>query len=361
MVWCCLSTTEGWKAYRWSRREFPKKSEIQCYCDLTEGHGDGDDPLLTGSTQLPLALGVPPSSSIPPSLPPALSGLRRDIESPAGRISLYSAGPQGAARGLPPLLLVHSVNAAASAAEVAPLFDHCARQRPVYALELPGFGFSERSARAYTPRLMTDALHAALAVIQSEHGGAVPDVLAVSLSGEFAVRAKTEAPHTIRRLALVSPTGFSGKKRRYGPAGGTLGLPWLYRLLTLDCWRQGIFKALTRPSVIRYFLKRTWGSGHIDETLWRYCVLTSRQPDAANAPLYFVSAYLFSTDINQLYERLEGPVWVSMATRGDFTDYRGRHTVEGKTNWQFCAIEGGALAFFEDLNGFTQKLDPHWD
>ena len=303
---------------------------------------------------------MPPSSSTPPLLPPSLSALRRDIESPAGRISLYSAGPTGAARGLPPLLLVHSVNAAASAAEVAPLFDHCARQRPVYALELPGFGFSERSARAYTPRLMTDALHAALAVIQSEHGGQAADVLAVSLSCEFAVRAKTEAPQTIRRLALVSPTGFSGKKRRYGPAGGTLGLPWLYRWLTKDFWRQGIFNALTRPSVIRYFLKRTWGSEHIDEALWRYCVLTARQPGAANAPLYFVSAYLFSTDINQLYEKLDCPVWVSMATRGDFTDYQGRHTVESQNNWQFCAIEGGALPFFEDLNGFTQKLDPHW-
>ena len=290
-----------------------------------------------------------------------MSALRRDIESPAGRISLYSAGPQVPTRGLPPLLLVHSVNAAASAAEVAPLFAHYAQQRAVYALELPGFGFSERSARAYTPRLMTDALHAALAVIQSEHGGEAADVLALSLSSEFAVRAKDEAPHTIRRLALVSPTGFSGNKRRYGPAGGTLGLPWLYRLLSLDFWRQGIFNALTKPPVIRYFLKRTWGSEHIDETLWRYCVLSARQPGAANAPLYFVSAFLFSTDINQLYERLEGPVWVSMATRGDFTDYRGRHTVEGKTNWQFCAIEGGALSFFEDLNGFTQKLDPHWD
>jgi pimeloyl-ACP methyl ester carboxylesterase len=290
-----------------------------------------------------------------------LSALRRDIESPAGRISLYSAGPEGAASRLPPLLLVHSVNAAASAAEVAPLFAYCAQQRPVYALELPGFGLSERSERAYTPRLMTDALHAALAVIQSEHAGEVADVLALSLSSEFAARAKNEAPHTIRRLALVSPTGFSGKKRRYGPAGGTLGLPWLYRLLTLEFWRQGIFNALTQPAVIRYFLKRTFGSEHIDETLWRYGVLTSRQPGAANAPFYFVSAFLFSADINQLYESLDGPVWVSMATRGDFTDYRGRHTVEGKTNWQFCAVEGGALAFFEDLNGFTQKLDPHWD
>jgi pimeloyl-ACP methyl ester carboxylesterase len=258
-------------------------------------------------------------------------------------------------------LLVHSINAAASAAEIAPLFEHYRQQRTVYALELPGFGFSDRSARSYTPRLMTDALHAALALIRSENGVEAADVLAVSLSSEFAARAKYEAPHSIRRLALVSPTGFSGRKLRYGPAGGTLGLPWLYRLLTMDFWRQGIFDALTRPGVIRYFLKRTWGAEDIDETLWRYCSLTSRQPGAANAAFYFVSAFLFSTDINQLYERLDGPVWMSMATRGDFTDYRGRHTVEGRKNWQFHAVEGGALPFFEDLTAFTKKLDPFWD
>ncbi len=208
---------------------------------------------------------------------------------------------------------------------------------------------------------MTDALHAALAVMKSEQGAAAADVLAVSLSSEFAARAKCEAPHSIRRLALVSPTGFSGRKLRYGPAGGTLGLPWLYRLLTMDFWRQGIFDALTRPGVVRYFLKRTWGAEDIDETLWRYCLLTSRQPGAANAAFYFVSAFLFSTDINQLYERLDSPVWVSMATRGDFTDYRGRHTVKNRKNWQFHAVEGGALPYFEDLTAFTKKLDPFWN
>ncbi len=310
---------------------------------------------------MPLALGVTPSFSLSPPLPHSLSALRRDIDSPAGRLSLYSAEPSGDGSGLPPLLLVHSINAAASAAELAPLFEHYRQHRPVYALELPGFGFSDRSDRAYTPRLMTDALHAALAVIRSAHGGEAADLLAVSLSSEFAARAKYEAPHSIRRLALVSPTGFSGRKRRYGPAGGTLGLPWLYRLLTLQIWRQGIFNSLTRPGVIRYFLNRTWGSKNIDETFWNYCVLTSRQEGAANAPFYFVSAFLFSADINQLYERMDDPVWVSMATRGDFTDYRGRHTVDRKSNWQFEAVEGGALPFFEDLAAFTDKLDRFWE
>jgi pimeloyl-ACP methyl ester carboxylesterase len=258
------------------------------------------------------------------------------------------------------LLLLHSVNASASAAEVAPLLAHYRQHRVVYALELPGFGFSDRSDRPYTVRLMTDALQLALRAIQTESGGVAADVLAVSLSCEFAARTSCETPLLVRRLAMVSPTGFSGKKRRYGQAGAGIGPPWLLRLLRWPRWSEGVFRTLTLPAVIRYFLVRTWGSDAIDEALWRYAILTTRQPGARFAPLYFVSAQMFSADVNSLYEALTGPIWVSMATRGDFTDYQGRTTVAGRSNWQFHAIEGGALPYFEDLPAFTRRLDLFW-
>jgi pimeloyl-ACP methyl ester carboxylesterase len=268
--------------------------------------------------------------------------------------------PEGAGSGLPPVLLVHSVNAAGSVAEVAPLFAHYRQQRAVYALDLPGFGCSERTDRPYTVRLMTDALQAALRAIHAEQAGVAVDVLAVSLACEFAARVAVEAPQLVRRLALVSPTGFSGKRRRYGPAGSVVGPPWLLRMFRWPRWSEGVYRTLTRPGVIRYFLARTWGSNAIDEALWRYDLLTTRQPGARFAPLYFVSAQMFSADINTLYETLTAPVWVSMATRGDFTDYQGRHTVAGSANWQFHVVEGGALPYFEDLPGFTRRLDPFW-
>ena len=300
----------------------------------------------------------------PPPLPPAVAGTRFELDSAAGRISLYRDQPaaDAVAAGpcLPPLLLVHSVNAAASAAEVAPLFDHCRRVRPVYALDLPGYGFSDRSDRAYTPRLMTDAVLAAVARMRQDHGDVPVDVLAVSLSCEFVARAQCEVPGAIRRLALVSPTGFSRSKRRYGAPGSTLGVPWLYRLFTWPFWTEGIFRTLTRPGVIRYFLQRTWGSKAIDEGLWRYAVVTTRQLGARHAPFRFVSAYLFSADINAVYEAVACPVWVSMATRGDFTDYQGRHTVQGRPHWQFHAVEGGALPYFEPGSGCIAQLDRFW-
>ena len=89
-------------------------------------------------------------------------------------------------------------------------------------------------------------------------------------------------------------------------------------------------------------------------------MITAQQPGAHHAPLAFLSGALFSADINTLYESLTGPVWVSMATRGDFTDYQGKSTVDQRVNWRFEAVEGGALPYFEDLPAFTARLDPFW-
>ena len=293
-------------------------------------------------------------------LAPALGGVHTILTTPAGDISLYRAQPRGSASAGPVLLLIHSVNAAASAAEVAPLYAHYSQQRPVVAMELPGYGLSARSDRPYTLRLMTDAVHAAVAHLRAAQGGAPVDVLAVSLACEFAARASVEAPGSIARLALVSPTGFSGKRRHYGPTGSSRGVAWLHRLVSRPLWAQGLFDTLTRPGVVRYFLKRTQGAAQIDEALWRYCVQTARQPGARHAPLYFLAAHLFSADVNTVYEALACRVWMSMATRGDFTDYRGRDTVQDRANWHIHRMEGGALPYFEDLPAFAGLLDPFW-
>jgi pimeloyl-ACP methyl ester carboxylesterase len=288
-------------------------------------------------------------------LPPALVGERFEFDSPAGQLSCYRAGLG------PPLLLVHSVNAAASAAEVRPVFGHAAARRTVYALDLPGYGFSERGDRDYTPRLMTDALLATAAQIARRHpaspGPAPLDALALSLSCEFLARAAAERPALWGRLALVSPTGFNGTKPRRGPPGSTREVAWLYRLLSRPLWADALFRGLTRPGVVRYFLQRTWGGKTIDEALWRYCCTTARQPGARFAPLAFLGARLFSADISDVYDALPQPVWVSHGTRGDFTDYRGLKRMLERPNWQAQVYEGGALPYFEHPVEFGAAFD----
>ena len=82
--------------------------------------------------------------------PAPVSGQRHEIASAVGRLTYYSAGPQGESKW-PPLLLIHSINAAGSAYEIRPLYEHYRQSRTVYALELPGFGHSRaRQARKYS-------------------------------------------------------------------------------------------------------------------------------------------------------------------------------------------------------------------
>jgi pimeloyl-ACP methyl ester carboxylesterase len=245
------------------------------------------------------------------------------------------------------LLLVHSINAAASAAEMRPLHLHHQTSRTVVSVDLPGYGLSDRSDRPYTPRLMTDAVLDAAAWASAQCGGQAVDALALSLSCEFLARAATESPQRYRSLALVSPTGLAERDERRGPPQSTLGAPWIHGLLRGPGWGRLLFKGLTRPGVVRFFLQKTWGSPHIDDELWRQAVLQAQAEGAEHAPLYFLSGQLFSRDIQDVYERLKAPVWLSHGVRGDFTDYRKKSLFEDRANWRMTVYETGAMPYFE--------------
>jgi pimeloyl-ACP methyl ester carboxylesterase len=288
-------------------------------------------------------------------LPPAVSGERREISTRAGPLSYYVAGPVDA--DAQPLLLIHSVNAAGSAYEVRPLHEHYRTRRVVYSPDLPGFGFSDRSDRQYSPRLMTDAVLAMTDEIARRHGNAPVDALALSLSSEFLARAASEAPQRFRSLALVSPTGFDRRAPWNGPPGSNRGRRWLYDVFTARLWSRGFYDLLTSRASVQFFLNKTWGSKKFDEGLLEYDLFTTRQPGARHAPYCFVSGFLFSADITRVYQSLTLPVWMSHGVRGDFTDYSYKQSFADRPNWSFDVFETGALPHFEALEAFVAKYD----
>ncbi|MBC8072392.1 MAG: alpha/beta hydrolase [Deltaproteobacteria bacterium] len=290
----------------------------------------------------------------PSSLPPALDGPTSSlVDDRAGRIELY--GPaQADSPDLHPVVLIHSVNAAASAYEMRPLFERVGPTRPTYALDLPGFGRSDRSARRYDIRLMTDAVHAAVDWVRRRHDQRPVDAIALSLSCEFLARAADESPAAFRNLALIAPTGMSGARRFDGADGTNRGNDTVHAVFALPGVGSSMFWLLTRPRVVRYFLRRTYGRAEIDEGMWRYAVETAAQPGAFRAPLWFLSAHLFSADITRVYERLDAPVWVTHGTRGDFVDYRGADPLLARDNWSGKVFDSGALPHFEHPDAFVE-------
>jgi pimeloyl-ACP methyl ester carboxylesterase len=289
-------------------------------------------------------------------LPAPVSGQRHEIGSPVGRLTYYAAGPD-AQSNAPPLLLIHSINAAGSAYETRPLYEYYRQSRTVYALELPGFGHSERGKREYSVRVMTDAILLCVREIQNVHGRGPIDALAVSLSSEFLARAVTETPLKFRTLALVSPTGFRSRDKTAKWRDGTRGLPGLHAFFEFPLWSEAFFRLLTSRASIRYFLRKTWGSPDIDEGLAEYDYLTTHLPGAQHAPYYFVSGFLFSQDILRIYQSLTLPVWMSHGVRGDFVDYSNKTVVEGRANWTIDVFQTGAMPHFEAREAFLRSYD----
>lgn len=280
-------------------------------------------------------------------LPPALDAERREYAGRAGRLACYVAGSGR------PLLLIHSINAAGSAYEIKPVFDRFRDSRTVFAPDLPGFGASDRSSRAYTVQLYVDAVRDVLDQIERDHDEPV-DALALSLSSEFLARAARDEPSRFGTLALITPTGFNrGADRLRAAEGSTREMRLLSAVINLPLWRRGLYALLVKPGSIRYFLRRTWGSDAIDEGLARYCDLTTHQPGAEHAPLAFLSGRLFSRDIRKVYEALDLPVWLAHGTRGDFKDFSEAGWARARDDWQVQAFDSGALPHFEHLDEFV--------
>ncbi|WP_315799552.1 alpha/beta fold hydrolase [Bradyrhizobium sp. SZCCHNR1002] len=294
------------------------------------------------------------------TMPPPLTAPRFELaDARTGRITCYGDGP--AASTARPLLLIHSVNAAATAYEMKPLFEHYRNVRPVYALDLPGFGLSDRADRIYTPRIMTDAVLLAADEVRRRHGDVAIDAIALSLGCEFAARAGTEAPNLFRTLALLSPTGFDRRAeaaaKTTGNRDSTRAMPWVRNILNVPLWKHGFFTLLTSRASIRFFLQKTFGRKDIDEGLLEYDYITTHQPGAENAPYSFVSGYLFSTNALKLYQALAMPVWMVHGVRGDFVDYQGKHAVKGLPNWRIDVMQTGAMPHFEQLDKVIAGYD----
>src|SRR5262245_20250941 len=183
-------------------------------------------------------------------LRPATDAERRTFASPAGGMLSYYVDKRGSGR---PLVLIHSVNAGASSYEMMPIFDHYRAYRPVYALDLPGFGFSERSRRTYSPRLYSDAISDFLQSQVKESA----DVAALSLGSEFAARAAKDRPDLFHSLALISPSGFSDSSAGRGSQAASRS-DRFYRLFSVPLWSHAFYDLLVTPPALKYFLKQSF-------------------------------------------------------------------------------------------------------
>ena len=226
-----------------------------------------------------------------------IAGARRAAQLLRGRRGLAAAaGPQHQRRGL-------------GLRGAADLRAPCGQQRRVYAVDLPGFGFSDRSRRGPTTvRLYSDAVHDMLDVIAAETGGQPVDALAVSLGCEFLARAAVERPERFRTLAAGHTHRLQPRPsgRLHGPPGIDPRGPGPLPALHLPALEPGLLRPAREPAAASATsCRRPSARSEIDEGLLDYDYLTTHQPGARHAPYAFVSGRLFSRDIRTVYERLD--------------------------------------------------------
>ncbi len=280
--------------------------------------------------------------------PPALDAPCHQITLSAGTISYYVDNAQANGR---PLVLLHSINAAPSAREMQPLFDHYRHSRTVYVPDLPGYGRSERSDQLYSPELYARFIREFLEQVV----GQPADIVAFSLSAEFAARAIVEHSVPVDSLALISPTGFSARRAPTGPITDRI-----LKFLRLPVLGDGLYKLLTSRLSIRYFLGLSF-AGKAPEPLTDYAYTTAHQPGAKFAPFRFLSMKLFTpTAVEDLYTRLELPVLV-LYDRDPNISFELLDSIEKKPNWRTVRISPTmGLPHWERPQETAAALDAFW-
>lgn len=268
----------------------------------------------------------------------------------SGMISYYA---DTSASGTP-LILIHSINAAASAYEMRPLFEYYRGKRPVYAIDLPGFGFSERSDRGYHIALYVNAILEFIGHLQLDEK---PDVIALSLSSEFVAQAAHNDPQHFRSLTFISPTGLSQFRSDNPPSGNDELLNFLKNPLV----RQPLFDALASRASIRWFLQKSF-HGTVDGDLIEYAWRSSHQDGAFYAPLAFISGKLFNRNIAaNVYANLNVPTLVLYDSDPNVSFEAIQQVIQVNTLWRARIVRNTrGLPHFEALDKVTEYLDAFW-
>ncbi|QCC57903.1 alpha/beta hydrolase [Natrinema thermotolerans] len=176
----------------------------------------------------------------------------------------------------PDMLLLHGVYAGASSHEFEPIVDRLAEDYHVYAVDLPGFGRSERPPLVYSATLYAEFVRDFASEVTDE-----PIVVASSLSGSFAVEAADETD--FERLVLICPTGETTDER-----------PWVRTLLRTPIVGTTLYNLLASKPSIRHFYDRDgyYDADRIDSDEVQYAWESAHQPGSRYAPASFAAGTL---------------------------------------------------------------------
>src|SRR3954471_4788742 len=227
----------------------------------------------------------------------ALGGEARFFEWKHGRVFYKTHTSKNAG---PPLIFVHSVGAGASSFMWRKNFDVLGENFNVFALDLLGFGFSEKPASApYSADMYVELLSDFI----REVCGYPVNVIGSSLGAAYAVRVADEHPELINSLVLNAPAGGESFRNRPGMAGAAF-----YGLLQSPVLGTSFHNVMASERSIRDYAQRHLFYNHrrVTDRLVAHLYATSHQSGAQHAMAALVAGYL-NTDMRAAFARLTQP------------------------------------------------------
>lgn len=252
-----------------------------------------------------------------------------------------------------PIVVLHSINAAASAHEMLPLVERLRRdsKRPIYVLEWIGFGHSDRPEISYTPEILEDQLEHFLARVLRTREGV--DIIGLSLGAAYAAGVARRRPELIRSIAAIEPTGFSGEPSAIGKAWGRL-------LFTLPGVQRAFYDRLTTPTALREFARANLFTEEfgVPDVFVEYGAETARMEGASRPLDDFLDGRLFPEDAADTFVHLPQPLLVIHGTVGDkrMESYTTLPELEARSNTRIVALPTGALPHWEQPDVVLDRI-----
>jgi len=190
----------------------------------------------------------------------------------------------------PPLLLVHAIGAGCSSFEWKDVFESLSEQYTVYALDLLGFGKSDKPALDYTDATFIDLIeNFCRDVIGVGSGKGETDVIATSLSAAYVIALSERDPLLFRRLVLVCPSGI---EELASPLH--LGSPAVKGVFKAPVVGATLYNAIASRAGIRtYLTSRTYADPtKVTEEVVDAYYTAAHQPGGDAVLPSFVSGYL---------------------------------------------------------------------
>ena len=233
-----------------------------------------------------------------------------------------------------PVLLVHGLYAGASSFEWRHTIPALAERHTVFALDLLGFGRSDRPAVRYSPGLYQALLADVVARVVRESCA----VVASSLSAAQLIALAARDPRHIASIALVAPTGVAYLRDPEGRDGGVARL-----LLGAPLVGNAVYNRLTSPLRMREQLRAMYADDRrVTPELVEGYVRSAREPGAKHAIGALLSGRL-NVDVRAALRRLPLPtllLWGDLARQNPVAHAHAFRVLKHDLEWRLISEAG---------------------